>query len=325
MLEKSHKKNIVARVEVQPKIWLPEAYHFGNLMGSRGINYAIFGAGALAVHNVMLRPTVDIDFVVDNYKQAIDLINEQPGIASKNLQKEKDGIQVADFNFKSGVTVQIWDNNLYSVPMTDDSWSSVTLKLVPGFDSIKTISMEDLIVSKVGRYTQQRTDSQYEADKNVTDIVSTIQALAKPDFKYVIQRLKEGARRESSSNSSKIHPLIWYFVREVPVYSKAAKGLNQDKIGTFIATVLVNSKSPLIEYELLHTLRKSSSIKTLQSSFMLDNKSLRLLTKRWEKILKISGDEAALTSKDIQEYVNSLVPESTSEYAKKLIFSGKKS
>src|SRR3989442_8211343 len=146
MLEKPRKKNITSRVEVQPQIWLPEAYRFGNLLGSRGINYAIFGAGALAVHNVMVRPTVDIDLVVDNYQEAINLVNEQPNITSRNLQKEKDGIQVADFYFKSGVTVQIWDNNLYSLPMTDDSWLRVMLKPIPGYGSIQTISIDDLIV-----------------------------------------------------------------------------------------------------------------------------------------------------------------------------------
>ena len=75
----------ISRVEVQPGIWLPEAYRFGNILESNEIRYAMFGAGALAVHNIMVRPTVDIDFVVDEYKKAINLLKEQPGIASSNL------------------------------------------------------------------------------------------------------------------------------------------------------------------------------------------------------------------------------------------------
>jgi len=313
----------ISRVEVQPGIWLPEAYRFGNILESNEIRYAMFGAGALAVHNIMVRPTVDIDFVVDEYKKAINLLKEQPSIASSNLQKEKDGIQVADFYFKSGITVQVWDNNLYSLPMTDDSWSRVTLRPVPGYGSIQSISREDLIVSKVGRYTQQKTGSKYEAEKNAKDIISTIQTLPKPDFKYVIQRLKEGARRETSSGSSKIHRLDWYFVREVEIYQKMAGSFDQDKIGKFISTILANSKSAPIEYELLHSLRKNKSISKFKSSFMLDDASFSLLLKRWKSILKINGDKVSLSSKDIQNYVNTLEPETLSEYAKRIVFSGK--
>lgn len=312
-----------SRVEVQPGIWLPQAYRFGNILKTDGIRYAIFGAGALAIHNVMVRPTVDIDFVVDDYKKAISLLKEQPDIASSNLKKEKDGIQVADFCFKSGISVQIWDDNLYSLPMTDQSWARVTLKPVPGYGSTQSISIEDLIVSKVGRYTQQKLDSKYEAEKNAKDILATIQTLSKADFKYVIQRLKEGARRETSSSSSKIHRLDWYFVRETKVYRKMAESFDQDKIGKFITVILVNSKTAPIEYELLHSLRKSSRISKFKSSFMLDATSLSQLLKRWESIVKINGDKVSISSKDIQNYVNTLPPEILSEYAKKLVFSGK--
>ena len=319
MQDKRRKKVTTSR-EVNPRIWLPSAYYFGNLLESNKINYAIFGAGSLAVHNVMVRPTVDIDFVVDDYKKAIDLLKQQPNVVSTNLEKEKDGIQVADFYFKSGITVQIWDSNLYSLPMNSDSWSRIVLGQVPGYGTIKSISMEDLIVSKVGRYTQ-RKNRKYEADKNVKDIIATIQTLPKPDFKYVIQRLKEDARRESVSNS-KIHSLDWYFVREVPVYRDVARLMKYDKIEKFVANVLVNSRSMLIEYELLHSLRKISSMRKFQSGFMLDDKHLARLLKRWKTILHINGDNVKVSSKDIQNYVKTN-PEKLSEYAKNIVYSGK--
>lgn len=322
MQNKRRKKITPSRVEVNPGIWLPSVYYFGNLFESNNINYAIFGAGSLAVHNVMVRPTIDIDFVVDDYKKAIDLLKQQQNIASSDLEKERDGIQVVDFYFKSGITVQIWDNNLYSLPMNDNSWSRTVLGQVPGYGTIKSISMEDLIVSKVGRYIQQRKGSEYEADKNVKDIVATIETLPKPDFKYVIQRLKEGARRESTSNSSKIHGLDWYFVREVSVYLDVARLMRYDKIEKFVANVLVNSRSMLIEYELLHSLRKMSSIRKFQSKFMLDEKHLVLLLKRWKTILNINGDKVKVSSKDIQNYVDTN-PEKLSEYAKNIVYSGK--
>ena len=44
------------RTEIDPKIWIPEASRFGNILESNGIKYAIFGAGALAIQNVMVRP-----------------------------------------------------------------------------------------------------------------------------------------------------------------------------------------------------------------------------------------------------------------------------
>ncbi|MGI0058522.1 MAG: hypothetical protein ACREBJ_02035 [Nitrosotalea sp.] len=205
--------------------------------------------------------------------------------------------------------------------MTDESWSHVVLRPVPGYGSIRSISMEDLIISKVGRHTQQWADNQYEANKNVMDIVAAIQTLSQPDLKYVMQRLKEGARRENVLHSSKIHPLDWYFVREVETYRKSAEQLNRDKIGIFIAKVLVTSKSTPIEYYLLHSLRKSGSLSKFQSNFMLDDKSLELLLKRWNSILKIEDDKVHLSSKAIQDYVKTLGPEEISEYAKKIIFS----
>lgn len=315
-------KKKIERTEIDTKIWVPEASRFGNLLEYNGIKYAIFGAGALAVQNVMIRPTIDIDFVVDDYDKAISLLKEQTELDSKILEKERDGIPVADFYFKSGITVQIWDNNMYSLPMTDDSWARIVSKPVGGYDSIWSISMEDLIVSKVGRYTQQIRD-EYEANKNVRDIVATMQALVKPDFKYVIQRLSEGARRENLGKFSKIHNLNGYFVKEVEIYRKIAESFDSEKIAKFTASVLVQSKSASMEYGMLHSLRKGKSLKQFKLDFMLDEKNYSILLDRWKSILEINGDKVTISSKQIQEYVKSLKPETRSEYAKKLIFSGK--
>ncbi len=324
MQQRRKKKRRIARAEIPSQIWLPEAYRFGSLLGSNGIRYAIFGAGALAVHKVMVRPTIDIDLVVDEYKKAIALLQDQSGIVDKNLEKEKDGIQVADFHFQSGVTVQIWDNNLYSLPMTDDSWSHVTATIVPGYGPIQSISMEDLIISKVGRYTQQKSDSQYEAEKNVKDIVSTIATLVRPDTKYATQRLKEGARRETSSNSSPIHPLHWYFVREVEVYRREAESLRlHERIQSFISEILSHVKSRSVDHWLLHSLRKNGSIKAFQANFMLDNRLLPSLLKRWGSALQVNGDKVSTSSRAIQQYVETLEPEILSEYAKRIVYSGK--
>lgn len=324
MIIKKPKNTPPEKVEIKPQIWLPAAQHFGNLLEDNSIRYAIFGAGALAVHNVMVRPTVDVDYVVDDYQRAVDLLKKQPDKKTQNLEKERDGIQVADFYFNSGVTVQIWDNNLYSLPMTDESWSRVVLRPVPGYDNIRTIAMEDLIISKVGRFTQQIADNQYESNKNVRDIVTTMQTITQPDFKYVVQRLKEGARREHARHSSKIHPLDWYFVREVEIYRRDAEIMNHDKIGAFIAKILVTSKSTSIEYELLHSLRRNGKLNEFQSNFMLDDKALKVLLQRWKSILKIDGNKVSISSKKIQEYVETLGSEEASEYAKKIIYSGKK-
>jgi hypothetical protein len=324
MQQRRRKKRNIARAGVPSQIWLPEAYHFASLLGSNGIRYAIFGAGALAVHRVMVRPTIDIDLVVDDYKKAVALLQDQSGIIDKDLKKEKDGIQVADFHFKSGLTIQIWDNNLYSLPMTDDSWSRITARIVPGYELIQSISMADLIISKVGRYTQQKSDSQYEAEKNVKDIVSTMATLLRPDIKYATKRLKEGARRETSSNSSPIHPLHWYFVREVEVYKKVAESLGLNtRIQSFISEILLHLKTRSVEYWLLHSLRKNGSIQAFQTNFMLDQKVTSSLLRRWGLILQVSGDNVSISSKAIQQYVETLEPEIPSEYAKRLIYSGK--
>lgn len=324
------KKKSHDRIDVQPSVWLPEAFRFGSLLQANGIRYAIFGAGALATNNIMVRPTIDVDFVVDDYPKAVGLLNVQTGIDRKQLEEDKDGIQVADFHFTSGVTVQIWDNNLYSLPMTDESWSHIMMRNVPGYGPVHSISIEDLIVSKVGRYTQQKSASQYEADKNIRDIVSAISVLKKPDINYAVSRLKEGARRELPSPASRIHPLTWYFVREAQVYGKAAEGLEEEKIGRvrkFIASILTTSKSRTIEYWLLTCLRKNyggGDIKKFQQSFYLDDRSLEVLLKRWGQFLHIGGGKLTLTARDVESYLERLPVEKPSDYAKQLAYSGKR-
>ena len=151
----------IERREISTEIWVPEALHFGQILNSNDLKYAIFGAGALAAHNVMIRPTVDIDFVVADYDKAIAIMTEQPKIKSTNLENERDGIQVADFHFESGITVQIWNNNLYSLPMTNESWSRTTLIPIGNNSPIYSVSKEDIIVSKIGRHTQQSSMSSY--------------------------------------------------------------------------------------------------------------------------------------------------------------------
>jgi len=308
--------------EIPSSIWLPSASHYGNLLESNGNTYAIFGAGALAVHSVMIRPTIDIDFVVDDYDKAIELLGQQSGLSSSSLKKERDGIQVADFYFENQITVQIWDNNLYSLPMTNDSWSRLVSKPIPGYDSIWCISIEDLIISKVGRHFQQKIDSQYEADKNAKDIIATIQTISKPDFSYILKRLTEGARREGSTNSS-VHPLDWYFVREVKVYRNIARNFDYEKIEKFISKVLLESKLISAEYYLLHSLRKVKDVNQFKSNFMLNEQSFSKLIERWSSFLQIQNDVADISAGDIQNYLKSLPNEEISDYANNLIFSGK--
>jgi len=210
-----------------------------------------------------------------------------------------------------------------SKKLTETKTSVVSCDLILVADEDQ-FSMEDLIVSKVGRYAQQRAASKYEAEKNVRDIVSTMAMLPRPDYKYVIQRLKEGARRETSSNSSTIHSLDWYFAREIEVYRSVAESLDfLDKVSEFTTTVLVEARTPTIEYWLLHSLRKKKSLKRFQSDFMLDDESLALLLKRWEPILQIDADVVIISSKSIQKYIETLGPERLSEYAKRLVYSGK--
>jgi len=316
-------KEKIERTEIDTKIWILEASRFAGILESGGIKYAILGAGALAVQNVMIRPTIDIDFVVEDYDGAVSVMRGQPNLKSSNLVKERDGIQVADFYFQSGITIQIWNNNMYSLPMTEDSWRRIVFKSVAGYRSIWSISMEDLIVSKVGRYTQQRTASEYEANKNARDIVATMQSLTKPDFKYVIQRLAEGARRETLGKFSPIHNLNGYFAKEVEIYRVLAESFDSAKIGKFVSSVLAQSKSLNMEYTMLHSIRKGKSLKKFKSDFMLDERNYSMLLSRWDSFLGIDGDKVKVTSKQIQDYTQSLKPEPDSDYAKKLIFSGK--
>jgi hypothetical protein len=105
------------------------------------------------------------------------------------------------------------------------------------------------------------------------------------------------------------------------LYINQAK-LDQFRIGKFIANVLVDSRSTQIEYWLLHALRKIGSKAKFQSSFMLDERHLAALLKRWESILQVTDDQIRLSSKDIQNYAKTR-PEALSEYGKRIAHSGR--
>jgi hypothetical protein len=305
-------------------MWLPEAYRFGKILESNRIRYAIFGAGALAAHQIMTRPTKDIDFVVEDYRNAANLIRKQPDLESKDEQKDKDGITVADFDFKSGVSVQIWDRNLYSLPMNSISWLKTSIRTLPGYGNLRSISVEDLIVSKIGRFDQQKDENEEEANKNIEDILSAIIYLQRPDYKYIIQRLQEGARRESSTSSSKLHPLDWFFVREVEVYREKIRGLDIERISRFVSNIVSLIKSRSVEYYLLNSLRKAGSLDKFQKRFMLNDGTLSHLLERW-KFLDIFDDKIKLTSKKIQTYIEGLPPDVHTQYYSQVLYSGKKS
>ena len=305
--------------EIEPNIWLQRAIQAGKIIESSQIKYAIFGAGALAAHSIILRPTIDIDFVVDSYQTTVEIMNRQNDLDHSNLQKEKDKIQVADFYFNDGTSVQIWDNNLYSLEMNTESWSRVFSKNITGYGIIRSISIEDLIVSKIGRYIQQKDENEHQALKNVKDIISAIKSLKDPDYQYIVKRLREGARRETSSANSKIHSLDWYFIREFPIYINELDYFERDRnISRFLSNIILKSKSPAIEYYLLNELRKLKSISKFQTKFILDGKSFQILQKRWKNFLEVEDDKPILDSKKITTYIKSLGSNDLSDYAKKL-------
>jgi len=309
--------------ENPPSTWIPEAYRFGRILESNQIKYALFGAGALAAHKIITRPTIDIDFVVEDFLNAVNLIGKQPDLDSKNEEQDKDGISVADFHFKSGVSVQVWDRNLYSLPMNPFSWSKTSIKNIPGYGNLRSISVEDLIVSKIGRFSQQKDENEEEADKNIRDILSTITYLQRPDYKYIIQRLKDGARRESSAASSQLRSLDWFFVREVEIYQEKIGVFDFEKISRFVSNIVSLIKSQYVEYHLLNSLRKVGSLREFQEKFMLNDSSLSRLLERW-KFIGVTGDKVTLTAKNIQIYIAGLTPKVHSEYYKRLLYSGKK-
>lgn len=304
-----------------PKTWLPEACRFGDILGSNKIKYAIFGAGSLAAYQIITRPTIDIDFVVEDFQRAITLIGDQPYLTSKNLQEDKDGIPVADFHFNSGVSIQIWDRNLYSLPMNTLSWSRTSLRSILGYGNLWSISPEDIIVSKTGRFIQQKNQDEKEANNNILDILSTITILKRPDYRYIVQRLKEGARRESST-SSNLHSLDWFFAREIEVYQDKIRGFDVERVSRFVSNLVTIIKSREFEYYLLNYLRKVKSIRKFQLKFMINDDSLSSILQRW-KFIRINNDKVTITSMDINGYLKILPTNMVSEYYKRLLYSGK--
>lgn len=306
--------------ENKPSVWIPTAIKITNMLEENKIQYAIFGAAALAAHDIIIRPTIDIDIVVDenDYENSCQIMKEKPGLIKSNTEKDKDRIQVADFYYNDGTCVQIWKNNLYSLNMDNDSWSRILSRYISGYDDpIKTICIEDLIVSKIGRYYQQQKSNGYEANKNINDILFSIKSLKSPDYPYIIKRLKEGARRETTRGNSRVHSLDWYFIREMEIYKKRSPR-SRKEIENFVSKVIVDADSDLIEYYLLKEFKRIHSWKDFQEFFMLNIKAIERLKTRWKTILSDkNGDEINPTQ--FSYYIKKLRSGPKSAYAKKLI------
>jgi hypothetical protein len=76
-----------------------------------------------------------------------------------------------------------------------------------------------------------------------------------------------------------------------------------------------------MEYFLLHYLRRHNSIETFKSKFVLTDESLSQIFDRWRSLPKFDGDKVATNSNLIRHYIETLVPDKASGYAKTLGYS----
>ncbi|ABK77513.1 hypothetical protein CENSYa_0881 [Cenarchaeum symbiosum A] len=299
-----------------PDVWIPAALHYGRLMESGGLRYAVFGSAAMAAHGALVRPTIDIDFVAEDYGGSVGLMKEQPGLCSSNLERDADNIQVADFHFTGGINVQIWDNNLYSLYMTDESWGRTVAGMLSDGEAISSVSIEDLIVSKAGRYVPYRFYDPKEVQKSVADVVAAMETAENPDLEYVVRRMMEGARR--ALPQGKIYPIDWFFVREAESCIQLARAQGYTRAKKFVFDVLSGLCTASSEYFLLYSLREEGSVSRFQKKFDMDDGFLQNVLGRWKDVVAIDGDVASASHASIRRYTQGLPGSKSSEYARGL-------
>lgn len=243
-----------------------------------------------------------------------------------DITEDNDGIPVADFHFKDGIDVQIWKDNLYSLPMNKDSWARVVSKNIDN-NYLRVISIEDLIISKVGRYIQYKNaNNTREAEKNIIDIIAAISYNKKYrvlDYGYMAKRLKEGARREKPTQNSKIHCLDWFFIRESISYLEFAKRKKFDinYISSIISSIILYLNTQEVNKYLLQKLYEIKDINKFKDYFMFNDTVINKFLEIWKEIVKI--DDGISLVGDVNEFIKKL-PKCDERYKRKLVYSGKK-
>ncbi|MEK6954934.1 MAG: hypothetical protein AABX01_08025 [Candidatus Micrarchaeota archaeon] len=287
--------------KIDPAIWIPKLNEAREVLERNKISYAFFGAPAVAAHNVLIRPTKDVDLVVkENKNDVAELLqNELRLLHGHKLEPDDDAELVIDLQSK--VFYEIWENKLYTIIMTEEAWKRVQPTTM-GY----AISREDLIASKVGRYLQ----SSLRKDTDLNDIAATLLSSRELDYSYLTKRLIEGERREQMVTGT-VWNLSWYFIRELPQYYKELVKLTQneqkarEKLTEFASNIISRLTTKEVEHQILKYCEKlTPTIPELQKEFFLNNETVKILTRKWEEdgMIELKGDRVKVNKNKMNEY-----------------------
>ncbi|MBI5225271.1 hypothetical protein HY989_05365 [Candidatus Micrarchaeota archaeon] len=286
--------------KIDPATWIPKLNEAKSVLEKHNVGYALFGAPAVAAHNVQIRPTKDVDIVVkDNKIEVAELLaGELKMLYAHKIKPDEDAELVIDLPSK--IFFEIWENKLYTVPMTEESWKSVRPTAM-GY----AISREDLIASKVGRYLQ----SNLQKDTDLNDIVATLLSSKDLDYSYLTRRLIGGERREKVGSGTAWN-LSWFFIRELPEYYRALLNLSNEQkaretLTDFTSNVISRLTTKEVEHQILAYCKKNSTtMNELQKMYFLNASVSKLLLKKWAeaKVIELKDEKILVSKEKMHEY-----------------------
>jgi hypothetical protein len=286
--------------KIDPATWIPKLNEARSVLERHNVSYALFGAPAVAAQNVQIRPTKDVDIVVkDNKTEVAQLLSgELKMLYAHKIKPDEDAELVIDLPSK--IFFEIWENKLYTVPMTQKAWKRVQPTTM-GY----AISREDLIASKVGRYLQ----SNLRKDTDLNDIVATLLSSKDLDYSYLTKRLIEGERREQIGTGTTWN-LSWFFIRELPEYYRALLNLSSEQkaretLTDFASNIISRLTTIEAEHQILKYCEKNSpTVSDLQKEFFLNSSTSKLLIKKWveAKVIELKGEKIEVNKEKMRKY-----------------------
>ncbi len=303
--------------KIDSTVWIPKLNQGLAVLNENKIRYALFGAPAMAAHDILVRPTKDVDVVVETDKnQASELLAKKTGwMHAHKIKPDEDAELVIDFSTQ--IFFEVWENKLYTVPMTEEAWKRVQPTAM-GY----AICKEDIVASKVGRFLQ----SGKRKDTDLNDIAATLLASKDLDYGYLANRLVEGERREKLETGT-VWNLTWYFIRELPNYfeelKKLAKGEQKARstLTDFVSNILSRLTAKEAEHRILDYCRKKTSTQPeLQHEFFINDATAKLLLRKWEDAGAVQLKEGKIhfNSKKAKEY-ESKMPGEPTRFAKERV------
>lgn len=296
---------------VPVSVWRKSALDILSLLESNSIKCALFGAAGLGVQNIHWRSTYDIDIVVDDFDKASELLQKHADryelIAQHDL--EHPSLNCND-KLAVGVQLQIWNNELYAIKMTNESWKLVEQKYLD--DGVyPVISLEDLLASKVGRFQTMQHSMSYIANQQAEDIARIIYVMYhKADYSYLAKRIKSGSRRQSGVG--KQINLSWYLIQEIPEYREkliqkiALPEVEADQIvNDFSSKLLIRVLTTEIDEFLLNSIPSLGKLSVLKRQYMLSDNVMNFYLGVWKEnnLVKMNNDIPTLDKEKVNEYV----------------------